>query len=158
MTWIDYAACADTPDFHDLPVLDQLEVCAGCARWVRQECYREAKAHENRDDCFLTFGGIPAHQRRYLRHDFRVPLVPGHFDPTTNRDLDAKRLKALNNPQEPATDGDGFPVPRTWTAPPGVLVPCPSWGAIKRHHAAGEPPCDECRTFKRQYQLMKAAS
>lgn len=35
--------------------------------------------------------------------------------------------------------------------PPRVPEGCPSHGAIKRHIKAGEPLCDDCAQFRRDY-------
>lgn len=78
-------------------------VCATCPRWMRQACYRQGVIPNTpRSEAAGVFGGYPEHQRRVMRADFRVPIIFGVHDPSTNREpLADKVQRALDNPRRP---------------------------------------------------------
>lgn len=102
MSWRDHAACAGMgPEvFHAVDPRPAIEVCAGCPRWVRQACYRDAKANEVRDATAGVYGGVAAHVRAKLTEGYRVPLMVGVLS-TADRDATPAQQRSVAYPRPP---------------------------------------------------------
>mgnify|MGYP001190457752 FL=1 len=102
MSWRDHAACAGMgPEvFHAVDPRPAIDVCAGCPRWVRQACYRDAKANEVRDATAGVYGGVAAHVRAKLTEGYRVPLMVGVLS-TADRDATPAQQRSVAYPRPP---------------------------------------------------------
>jgi len=86
--------------FHAVDPRPAIEVCAGCPRWVRQACYRDAKANEVRDATAGVYGGTAAHVRAKLTEGYRVPLMVGVLS-TADRDATPAQQRSVAYPRHP---------------------------------------------------------